>query len=127
MDTDTHSIGAASDTNSLVAFGEGARTPAKTTPTTSQPLHKQHQRDSSLTPVHQSDREDSSMTDAMPHDRRYVTPDPRGHAAGSGVETAERIIRERLGPEGGNGTLGSTDAGRDAGRDLGKFYFESNN
>ncbi|KAG9525381.1 hypothetical protein KCU79_g23424, partial [Aureobasidium melanogenum] len=43
----------------------------------------------------------------------------------TGTETAERILRERLGPEDGQGGLETPDASRGTGRDLGKFYFES--
>ncbi|CAD0108325.1 unnamed protein product, partial [Aureobasidium uvarum] len=119
MDMDTSSVGAASDTNSL-----GARTPArhsaigspsvtKSTPTASA-LSQPFQRDSSLTPVSsyaQSEQQDVSMID-----RRTLD---------TGAETAERIIRERLGPEGVQGGLEKPDTSRGQGGDLGKFYFES--
>jgi hypothetical protein len=124
MDMDTSSVGAASETGSLVGFGEGARTPArqstvgspsvaKTTPAASA-LSQSFQRDSSLTPVSshaQSDHQDVQMLDRRTFD--------------TGAETAERIIRERLGPEGGQRGLESPDPSSGPGRDLGKFYFES--
>jgi hypothetical protein len=124
MDMDTSSVGAASETGSLVGFGEGARTPArhstvgspnvsKSTPTASA-LSQPFQRDSSLTPISshaQSDQQDVRMID-----RRTLD---------TGAETAERIIRERLGPEGGQRGLESPDPSGGPGRDLGKFYFES--
>ncbi|KAG9692920.1 hypothetical protein KCU95_g6924, partial [Aureobasidium melanogenum] len=124
MDMETSSVGAASETNSLVGFGEGARTPArhsaigspsvaKNTPTASglsQPLH----RDASLTPV--SSQAQSEQQDVHMVDRRSLD---------TGAETAERILRERLGPEGGQGGLETPDASRGPGGDLGKFYFES--
>ncbi|KAH0352984.1 hypothetical protein KCU81_g1823, partial [Aureobasidium melanogenum] len=124
MDMETSSVGAASETNSLVGFGEGARTPArhsaigspsvaKNTPTASglsQPLH----RDASLTPV--SSQAQQEQQDVHMVDRRSLD---------TGAETAERILRERLGPEGGQGGLETPDASRGPGGDLGKFYFES--
>ncbi|KAH0365526.1 hypothetical protein KCU65_g6011, partial [Aureobasidium melanogenum] len=121
MDMETSSVGAASETNSLVGFGEGARTPArhsaigspsvaKSTPLASQPF----QRDASLTPV--SSQAQSEQQDVHMVDRRSLD---------TGAETAERILRERLGPEGGQGGLETPDASRGPGGDLGKFYFES--
>jgi len=124
MDMDTSSVGAASDTNSLVGFGEGARTPArysavgspsvsKSTPTASSLSHP-FQRDTSLTPVSAQAQTDEQGVQMV--DRRTLD---------SGAETAERIIRERLGPEGGQKGLESPDPSHSSGRDLGKFYFES--
>ncbi|THX90390.1 hypothetical protein D6D05_00555 [Aureobasidium pullulans] len=124
MDMDTSSVGAASDTNSLVGFGEGARTPArysavgspsvsKSTPTASSLSHP-FQRDTSLTPVSTQAQTDEQGVHMV--DRRTLD---------SGAETAERIIRERLGPEGGQKGLESPDPSHSSGRDLGKFYFES--
>ncbi|KEQ69193.1 hypothetical protein M436DRAFT_76462 [Aureobasidium namibiae CBS 147.97] len=124
MDMDTSSVGAASETNSLVGFGEGARTPArhstvgspsvaKATPTASA-LSQSFQRDSSLTPV--SSHAQSEQQDVQMIDRRTLD---------TGTETAERIMRERLGPEGGQRGLESPDPSSGPGRDLGKFYFES--
>ncbi|THW00840.1 hypothetical protein D6D27_00107 [Aureobasidium pullulans] len=124
MDMDTSSVGAASDTNSLVGFGEGARTPArysavgspsvsKSTPTASSLSHP-FQRDTSLTPVSAQAQTDEQGVHMV--DRRTLD---------SGAETAERIIRERLGPEGGQKGLESPDPSHSSGRDLGKFYFES--
>lgn len=143
---DTSSVGAASDTNSLVGFGEGARTPArystvgspnvsKNTPTASslsQPFFNT-QRDSSLTPVSaqaQAEQQDAKMIDGMTYDRGVVdtvdrTNEPHALSASSGAETAERIIRERLGPDGDQRGLDASDASRGSGRDLGRFYFES--
>ncbi|KAG9633902.1 hypothetical protein KCU61_g4728, partial [Aureobasidium melanogenum] len=124
MDMETSSVGAASETNSLVGFGEGARTPArhsaigspiaaKSTPTASA-LPQPFQRDASLTPV--SSQAQSEQHDVHMVDRRSLD---------TGTETAERILRERLGPEDGQGGLETPDASRGTGRDLGKFYFES--
>ncbi|KAI4800811.1 hypothetical protein E4T44_11703 [Aureobasidium sp. EXF-8845] len=124
MDMDTSSVGAASETGSLVGFGEGARTPArhsavgspsvsKSTPTASA-LSQPFQRDSSLTPI--SSHAQSEHQDVRMVDRRTLD---------TGAETAERIIRERLGPEGGQRGLESPDPSSGPGRDLGKFYFES--
>lgn len=124
MDMDTSSVGAASETNSLVGFGEGARTPArhstvgspsvtKATPTASA-LSQSFQRDSSLTPI--SSHAQSDQADVQMVDRRTLD---------TGTETAERIMRERLGPEGGQRGLESPDPSSGPGRDLGKFYFES--
>ncbi|KAI5202880.1 hypothetical protein E4T39_04479 [Aureobasidium subglaciale] len=123
-DMDTSSLGAASETNSLVGFGEGARTPArysavgspsvaKNTPTASG-LPQPFQRDASLTPV--SAQAQSEQHDVQMIDRRTLD---------SGAETAERIMRERLGPDGGHRALESPDSSRGPARDLGKFYFES--
>ncbi|CAD0100537.1 unnamed protein product [Aureobasidium mustum] len=125
MDMETSSVGAASETNSLVGFGEGARTPArhsaigspnvaKSTPTAASGFSQPFQRDASLTPV--SSQAQSEQHDVQMVDRRTLD---------TGAETAERIIRERLGPGGGQGGIESPDASRGPGRDLGKFYFES--
>ncbi|KAH0261753.1 hypothetical protein KCU71_g20736, partial [Aureobasidium melanogenum] len=70
--------------------------------------------DASLTPV--SSQAQSEQHDVHMVDRRSLD---------TGTETAERILRERLGPECGQGGLETPDASRGPGRDLGKFYFES--
>lgn len=151
MDMDTSSVGGISDTNSLVGFGEGARTPArysgygspsvgKATPTaTPTAPFNATQRDASLTPIslhiaaEQRDAArniDGSTYDAQAVDTAHRAPEPPYPMGGSssGTEAAERIIQERLGAGDGNidKTMESPDATHpQAGRDLGKFYFES--
>lgn len=133
MDMDTSSVGGTSDTNSLVGFGEGARTPArqsgygspsvgKATPTaggvgpSAYPNLAQGVRDSSLTPVStsatsdQRDR-DARMSDGMAYDN-------------GGAEAAERILRERLGPDDTGRPMENQGSGN-ATDGLGRFYFEN--
>ena len=145
MDMDTSSVGDPSDTNSLVGFGEGARTPArlsgygspaigKATPVaaTSAPSHML-QRDASSTPVSAhafAEQRAAKNLDGMTYDAGVVdTVDraPAGALGGfGGVEAAERILRERLGPDDARRAMESPDASSvQEGRDLGKFYFEN--
>lgn len=118
MDMDTSSVGGTSDTNSLVGFGEGARTPArisgygspgigKATPTaaTSAPL----QRDACSTPVSAhafAEQRAARNVNGMNYDGGVVdSADPPfdqhiGSLRGSSsAEATERILRERLGPD----------------------------
>lgn len=151
MDMDASSVGGMSDTNSLVGFGEGARTPArysgygspnagKATPTTSSSLFNPAGRDPSLTPVSThtiSEQRDARPIDGVSYDQQSLdtpqphrTPEPLYPMGGSssGTEEAERIIQERLGSS-GDGKIHKTMESREGvnsqgGRDLGKFYFE---
>lgn len=113
MDMDTSSVGGMSEegTGSLVGFGEGARTPARqsvigglggkgTTPT---------QRD---TRMFDGGSYDANATDTTPDSRRNF-------ASPSGVETAERIMREHM-----DTTSADRMRGGNAPGDLGKFGFE---
>ncbi|KAL1301656.1 hypothetical protein AAFC00_005876 [Neodothiora populina] len=142
----------ASDTNSLVGFGEGARTPArhsgygspgmgKATPTAPPPpFPSAYARDSSLTPVSAqtaSERRSARYLDGMTYDPQVVdtvdrTPEPRypmggGTSSAGGLETAQRIVQERLGAgeEHAQRAMESPDMGKSQGRELGKFYFEN--
>lgn len=129
-----------SDNTSLVGFGEGASSTVSG-PTYSRGsavprsgLANQWQGSNPSTPLSGSaaatieqQKRDARMIDGLADDTAsgYVDTAARGGvpvgAAGStGVETAERIMRDRLGAgEGKNAPLGSPD---EAG--LGKFYFE---
>lgn len=143
MEMDTSSVGGMSDegTNSLVGFGEGARTPArqsaygspsisKATPT-SAPPPAFGMRDASMTPVSAqtiSEQQDAPMIDGVTHDRGDTsnrTPG-RGPVGGSGTETAERILRERLGVNSASDRVMDLPVG-DAqdGATLGRFEFEN--
>lgn len=101
MDMDTHSIAGASDegTNSLVGFGEGARTPARqqsafgsppVTKATPVAAHLYGARDADTTPM--------------------------------GVETTERFLDERLGTGSGQGDRAMETPGPAS---LGRFDFET--
>lgn len=119
MDMDTSSMGGMSDegTGSLVAFGEGARTPARQS-TISAPGAK------GATPT----ARDARMIDGMTYDRDVadttVENPNRGNSLnpGSAAEQAERIVREnmnttsadRMRSGGGNNQTGA----------LGKLPFE---
>lgn len=146
MDIDASSVGGISDTNSLVGFGEGARTPArysgygspsvgKATPT-APPSNPFTARDASLTPVSAhtaAEQRDAKYLDGMTYDPQVVdtsdrTPEPRFPMGGtpSGVEAAERIVRERLGT--GDADVDKTmdpPSTGNADDKLGKFYFEN--
>lgn len=143
MDMDTASVSGISDTNSLVAFGEGARTPArysgygspsvgKATPTAPPPAFNASARDPSLTPVSgqtAAEQRDARNLDGVTYDSQIVdtatrTPEPRFPMGGtsSGVETAERIVQERLGANDANVDRTMESQGGASG--LGKFYFE---
>lgn len=150
MEMDASSVSGISDTNSLVGFGEGARTPArysgygsgspsigKATPTAPSSVpFAAAQREASLTPIGIEQRgaryQDGMTYDSQAGDNAHRTPEPRfpmgGTAtAGTGAEAAERIIQERLGGDGSVDKImvspdGSSTQG---GRDLGKFYFEN--
>lgn len=148
MDMDTSSVGGTSDTNSLVGFGEGARTPArqsgygspgvgKATPTAATmggvpPAYPNLAgvRDTSLTPMSASEQRDARMTDGMSYntDPGYDTAADRssGNTVGpvGGAETAERILRERLGPD-DTGKAMETPGSGNATDGLGRFYFEN--
>lgn len=92
MDMDTSSVGGLSEegTGSLVAFGEGARTPARQS-TVGSPAK-----------THGFGARDAKIIDGVTYDRNVVdttiTSDPRrgggGTAPSAGVEEAERIVRE---------------------------------
>lgn len=138
MDMDTSSVGGMSDegTNSLVGFGEGARTPArqsaygspsvaKATPTGPPPVFH---RDQSMTPVGvqtAGESQDARMFGGSSYDGGAIESSERtpGRAApigryATGTETAERIIKERLGNTGGGRVMDGSQSG------LGKFEFE---
>lgn len=90
MDMENVSVDGMSEegTPSLVAFGEGARTPARQS-TIGSPQGK------GATPTGR----DAKMIDGMTYDRNVVdtTSDLRRSAAGpSGAEEAERIVRENM-------------------------------
>lgn len=130
-----------SDNTSLVGFGEGASS------TVSGPIYSranaaprsglanQWQGSSPSTPLSgntaaliEQQKRDARMIDGLADDTAsgYVDTAARGGvpvgAGGTGAETAERIMRERLDSgEGKRAPLGSPD---EAG--LGKFYFEDN-
>lgn len=142
LDTaDRSSVGALSDdgaaTNSLVGFGEGARTPARNYSTASgvgaypspSPLagkhghhahHHHNPRGDSLTPTSSSaalqEVRDARMIDGLARDGVGG-----GNANSTARATAERIMSDRIGAEGQLETAGAAD-GR-AG--LGRFDFES--
>lgn len=92
MDMDTSSVGGMSEegTGSLVAFGEGARTPARQS-TVGSPGK-----------THAFGARDAKIIDGVTYDRNVVdttiTSDPRrganSAAPSAGVEEAERIVRE---------------------------------
>jgi hypothetical protein len=115
MDMDTSSVGGMSEEGaaSLVAFGEGARTPARQStvgsPTTAQGKGM-------ATPTSR----DARMIDGMTYDRNVVdtTSDVRRSAGGAGTEEAERIVRENM-----NTTSADRMRGHGPG-ELGKFGFE---
>lgn len=141
----TSSVGGFSDENSLVGFGEGARTPARTHSTTGGmpgspiagkvtptgvPSHMRTDQFSNPSSASMSSMggQDARMIDGMTYDSGVVdtvnrTPPPTGvsdAASGrspSGAEQAERIMGERF--EGEHGGLQS-----DGGAGLGKFGFE---
>lgn len=113
MDMDTSSMGGMSEegTPSLVAFGEGARTPARQS-TISSPGGK-----SATTP------RDARMIDGMTYDHDVVdtTSDlRRSTASPSGQEQAERIMRENMNTTSEDRMRRGTNS-----RDLGSFGFES--
>ncbi|GAB7351368.1 hypothetical protein MBLNU459_g2051t1 [Dothideomycetes sp. NU459] len=145
MDMDTSSVGGTSDTNSLVGFGEGARTPArhsgygspsvgKATPTAAASTGppppfaniagvREASASANLTPLAApaaaADYRDAKMSDGATHDHPGGAVGPAG-----GAEAAERILRERLGPDDTGRALESPGSGN--GTDgLGRFYFET--
>lgn len=154
MDMDASSVGGISDTNSLVAFGEGARTPArysgygspsvgKATPTapTAAMQFSANVREASLTPVsaqNVAEQREARFAEAGAYDSQgsegvHRAPEPRfpmggtSTSSGTGAEAAERIIHERLGSSDASvdRTMVSPDGTGPQGRDLGKFYFEN--
>lgn len=113
MDMENASVDGMSEegTPSLVAFGEGARTPARQS-TIGSPHGK------AATPTGR----DAKMIDGMTYDRNVVdtTSDVRRSTASpSGVEEAERIVRENM-----NTTSADRMRGGVRPDDLGKFGFE---
>ncbi|KAK4612121.1 hypothetical protein CLAFUW4_13178 [Fulvia fulva] len=107
MDMDTSSVGGMSEegTGSLVAFGEGARTPARQS-TISSPGGK------AATP------RDARMIDGMTYDQ-HVLDTTSGQVPGRGQEEAERIMRDNM------DTTSADRMRRGQGpRDLGSFGFE---
>lgn len=116
MDMDTSSVGGMSEegTGSLVAFGEGARTPARQS-TLGSP-------GKSGTPT----AREAKMIDGMTYDRNVVdtTPDfRRNTSTPSGTEEAERIVRENMNTTSADRMRGGARPG-DRPADLGKFGFE---
>lgn len=111
MDMETSSMGGMSDegTGSLVAFGEGARTPARQSALSMPGTAK------ASTPT----ARDAKMLDGMTYDQDVVdtTMDGRGSSftSPSATEQAERIVSENMGT--GSRPEGSSDA-------LGKLPFE---
>jgi len=129
MEMDTSSVGGMSDEqNSLVGFGEGARTPArqsaygspsvsKATPTGPPPHFGM--REASMTPVGAqtiSEQQYARGIDGQTHDD-YDTSDRFSRAGGASAE-AERYMKDRLGD---TGNMGAPDVGNG---DLGRFDFE---
>ena len=113
MDMENASVDGMSEegTPSLVAFGEGARTPARQS-TIGSPHGK------AATPTGR----DAKMIDGMTYDRNVVdtTSDlRRSTASPSGAEEAERIVRENM-----NTTSADRMRGGVRPDDLGKFGFE---
>lgn len=118
-----------SDNTSLVGFGEGAGS------TVSGPTFTRAGRSSLITALHRDDsfgtsaserttatadqqRRDARMIDGVANDDVDATT--RRQARSTGVETAERIMRERL--DKGEGSRPALGTPEEAG--LGKFYFE---
>lgn len=115
-----------SDNTSLVGFGEGAGS------TVSGPTFSRAGRSSLATALQREDsfgserttatadqqRKDARMLDGLVDDDVDTTT--RGQARSTGVETAERIMRERL--DKGEGSRPALGTPEEAG--LGKFYFE---
>jgi len=137
MDMDTGSVGGMSDegTNSLVGFGEGARTPArqsaygspsvgKATPIAGIPPQFGY-REASMTPVnaHNLDQQDAQMSDASAFQSSNGNMGGMRGGGSSGVATAERIIKEHLGPTDGADRVMESPVN---GAGLGKFEFEKN-
>jgi len=135
MDEDMDQDGMSDDT-SLVGFGEGAGSTVSG-PTYSRSnlqrsgLANQLQGSNPTTPLSdrttataEQQRRDARMIDGLADDAPgYVDTAARGGpvgARGTGVETAERILRERLDDGEQRKPLGSPDEGG-----LGKFYFEA--
>lgn len=119
MDMDTSSVGGMSEeAGSLVAFGEGARTPARQSVISSSGGAK------GLTPT----ARDAKMTDGMTYDRDAPDTTPGEHpsqmrrlGSAGGVQEAERIVRQNM-------DTTSADRMRDGSRPdgrLGKFGFEN--
>lgn len=118
-DMDTSSVAGTSDDASLVGFGEGARTPARSSTFV--------QREASMTPVSaaqaSAEQRDAKMIDGMTYDRGVLdtSKEPRSP---TGTETAERIIQERLG--GGEEQQGERSMDDSStGQGLGRFHFEN--
>jgi len=126
MEMDASSVGGMSDEqNSLVGFGEGARTPArqqssygspsvsKATPTAPAPHFGL--REASMTPVGAQPTAERGI-DGQAHDD-YDTSDKYSRAGGASAE-AERYMKDRLGETGHMGTPDVSNG------DLGRFDFE---
>lgn len=114
MDMETSSVGGMSEegTPSLVAFGEGARTPARQSTIGSPGGGK------ATTPTGR----EAKMIDGMTYDRNVVdtTSDlRRSTASPTGTEEAERIVRENMNTTSADRMRGGARPG-----DLGKFGFE---
>ena len=114
MDMDNGSVDGMSEegTPSLVAFGEGARTPARQSTIGSPSGGK------ATTPTGR----EAKMIDGMTYDRNVVdtTSDlRRSNASPSGMDEAERIVRENMNTTSADRMRGGARPG-----DLGKFGFE---
>lgn len=121
LDREEGSVGGMSDdaANSLVGFGEGARTPARQSA-----AFAGAGRDSSMTPVSAQvadEQRNAKGLDGMTYDQGVVdTAHMSGDATMTGTETAERIMKDRLGESSGRGGM---EGGQQSGT-LGKFPFE---
>ena len=112
MDMDSNSVDGMSEegTPSLVAFGEGARTPARQSAIGSP--------GKASTPTGR----EAKMIDGMTYDRNVVdttTDMRRSNVSPTGAEEAERIVRENMNTTSADRMRGGARPG-----DLGKFGFE---
>ncbi|KAF2148885.1 hypothetical protein K461DRAFT_232492 [Myriangium duriaei CBS 260.36] len=117
VDVDRSSVGGGSDDGGLVGFGEGARTPARSSAAYASPLAGKN-RGESLTPTSSQaalqEVRDARMIDGLARDGIGAGP-----GAVEGRQVAERIVNQRIGADGG---LESRAAAGGAG--LGRFDFE---
>lgn len=148
LDMDTSSVGGmsnntegVSEADNLVAFGEGARTPARTRspgvvkampgPGGHVPSHLREASGVSGSPASsatgQAESSEARMLDGVTYDRNVLDTAVRtpplvgGQGGASGSGEAERIIGGRI--EGG-GTLGTPEEMEGGARGLGRFEFE---